>query len=537
MKEGRIALKDNTYLKDINELRLNNKRKFLENLDAKIKGRQGSEASRAIMEALQKKIILIENSEIFYDKISADDPSLEIYSKSKTPQEFFIRIFDYFETLERMGCSYIRIRELLLVMADMVSSKNKKIKKEELFPYIYYLMQRCLSYQGKAVYSVEIVDKYLRSKISEEMNLCMSNYGIVLKNILRIADEYLEIFTDSKLPPISFIFGVYEDGRDLQVHYIMEVFNIRLDEAQKLTKNITDLSQDTTELRTMLEFLINSKGKSNLKIKEIIRELKIRGEQKIYKSFYADRVVKYDLRATAYVSASYMEKYKIKCVFANAELLLGNVKNETVNNVIVDCKNLSKTQIEKFIGYAAEICITKNNINSTYKNKIIKGHVYKITLKNVTEYNREFTEFIKNKTKDLTSLTNKNFSIEINYDNEKARERVKFVEPDYIRIISDIHTDVNESRNYSFDFGNDFVINCGDTAGNAGMAYSWLITHIRKGVSIAGNHLGYSSVYPDLDGIQNIETTGNIIHDKNTKNKQMWYLSAWLRKSCSKRSR
>lgn len=66
-----------------------------------------------------------------------------------------------------------------------------------------------------------------------------------------------------------------------------------------------------------------------------------------------------------------------------------------------------------------------------------------------------------------------------------------------LRIISDIHADINKDKNYQFDFGDDFIVNCGDTAGDRIAIASWVSTNIKRGVFVEGNHLGYNRITYD----------------------------------------
>lgn len=67
-----------------------------------------------------------------------------------------------------------------------------------------------------------------------------------------------------------------------------------------------------------------------------------------------------------------------------------------------------------------------------------------------------------------------------------------------IRIISDIHTDINQDKNYQFDFGDDFVVNCGDTAGDRITTADWVRTFMKRGIFVEGNHLGYNRITYDF---------------------------------------
>ena len=87
-----------------------------------------------------------------------------------------------------------------------------------------------------------------------------------------------------------------------------------------------------------------------------------------------------------------------------------------------------------------------------------------------------------------------------------------------LRIISDIHTDINNEKDYRFDFGDDFVINCGDTAGDRRFVASWVGFNMKRGVFVEGNHLGYEK----------------ITHDKrDTKQESIKYLRSAFKKKQS----
>ena len=61
-----------------------------------------------------------------------------------------------------------------------------------------------------------------------------------------------------------------------------------------------------------------------------------------------------------------------------------------------------------------------------------------------------------------------------------------------IRIISDIHCDINSNDIYNYNFNDDFVICCGDISGDRFATEKWIKNNIKSGIFIAGNHLGYN---------------------------------------------
>ena len=71
------------------------------------------------------------------------------------------------------------------------------------------------------------------------------------------------------------------------------------------------------------------------------------------------------------------------------------------------------------------------------------------------------------------------------------------------RIVSDIHCDVNKKCNDNYDFGNDFVICCGDISGDRFTTENWIKKNIKQGIIVAGNHLGYNFITGDKEDTLN----------------------------------
>ena len=62
-----------------------------------------------------------------------------------------------------------------------------------------------------------------------------------------------------------------------------------------------------------------------------------------------------------------------------------------------------------------------------------------------------------------------------------------------LRIISDIHCNINSGQSTNFYFApDDFVICCGDISGDRLTSEKWINENIKQGIVIGGNHLGYA---------------------------------------------
>lgn len=63
-----------------------------------------------------------------------------------------------------------------------------------------------------------------------------------------------------------------------------------------------------------------------------------------------------------------------------------------------------------------------------------------------------------------------------------------------LRIISDLHVDVNHSIPLEYD-DDVFTVVCGDISGYAEDSIQWLVKNVRNGVFVSGNHIAYSGRY------------------------------------------
>jgi predicted phosphodiesterase len=195
-------------------------------------------------------------------------------------------------------------------------------------------------------------------------------------------------------------------------------------------------------------------------------------------------------------------------------------------DIFINCDNLKRPQIKSLLKNAKNLCLVKSYL---FSKKETDELAFRITLDNIREFSQDFINFIEKEQKELQSSTNKNFLLNISFNIGKATQREIYTDNSYIRVISDIHADYNKKYNYKFDFGEDYVINCGDTAGDSITAKAWCDKNMRKGVVVMGNHLGYSPAHPELETLwmqrKNKTLYGSPHHVDNTKNSQMLILS------------
>lgn len=61
-----------------------------------------------------------------------------------------------------------------------------------------------------------------------------------------------------------------------------------------------------------------------------------------------------------------------------------------------------------------------------------------------------------------------------------------------IRILSDLHLDINEGLQFNLKDTKTFTVICGDISGYFTKTSKWLNHHIKNGVFVAGNHIVYN---------------------------------------------
>lgn len=62
-----------------------------------------------------------------------------------------------------------------------------------------------------------------------------------------------------------------------------------------------------------------------------------------------------------------------------------------------------------------------------------------------------------------------------------------------IRVLSDLHLDINEEYPFSLEDKDTFTVLCGDISGNSEQTTEWIKSNIRQGIFVEGNHIGYDS--------------------------------------------
>lgn len=73
-----------------------------------------------------------------------------------------------------------------------------------------------------------------------------------------------------------------------------------------------------------------------------------------------------------------------------------------------------------------------------------------------------------------------------------------------IRVISDLHIDVNKACPFSLPKDDDvFTVLAGDTSGNPKKSILWIQKNVKRGVVVAGNHIVYNNQHKEIEKLRN----------------------------------
>lgn len=513
------------------------RKRLLHKINLNIVKNFGTEEAVRVMGLLNEGKITISNPELYLLSLkNISDNSLELYNTCNSFHEFYYKSLFRFKELAESGETNIEIKEFFLVLADILSKGSDLTPLGDICTLMKNLITTLSNVTHKSPFHLVLFDPSLFPFIEKATGLSTICYAKVIGAVLKACYELTTVEGSLPVeiaypPKCDLVYPVYEDSRSNLEFYISSSTRSKIEDVRKVLRNVKCLYEDSPELRVALETLFVMNNPVYYNVESLILELKEKAVNNPFK-LYPNIHELSDMLHVRKVSRAYVSNRVVQRCFINQELMEKTFK-PYFSNINIDCSEIPVGIIDAYIDAAKTLSLIRvhnyKEITTRFRKEAKDaGKLFKITLLNVGELTKDFVQHIKKKTEQLKSLTGRDFYIEMYYSNSIIETRASKVEADYIRVISDIHADYNKQHNYSFCFGDDFIINCGDTGGDAQTCIDWHAQHVRNGVTVAGNHLGYSPMYPDLDGINNMETYGNITHPKNTKTYQMYQLGRAL---------
>ena len=425
--------------------------------------------------------------------------------------DFVPRVISLMEIHKQRGESQIDLSSVLFYLASFTRDNNNEAMA-------WWVVMALRSIAAATVgarfnpYFIQIVHPQLCDPIQEKLGL--DNTSMYRTIVGTLIEEYDKIYErdlcvsrnpSMSFPRMKFAIPVEYSPKKSQIRALSVIFAITIEEATRLFKDIASLSEPSVELFTLFDTLKTRKSMfeiDNHAVLSRMKKLEAGGKFITYpriKDYH--RYFCYSNNSTLSLKA--IKKYKVESAFVDKESFIKEPFNDAAT-IEINCKKfLNMSQLHPFIDAAAKVLMSKvrkvgiQNFPSFYG---LENPKLLIQLTDVTLYNTDFVRSIKEIEAQMKDTYMQNFQIQIQYDETTARSKFGEGNPKYLRVISDIHADVNKDRHYVFDFGDDFVINCGDTATNVHEERSWIRTFMQDGVVVAGNHLGYTSDKPELNG-------------------------------------
>ena len=394
------------------------------------------------------------------------------------------------------GESEIDLSSVLFYLAYFKGWRDKEAKKWKLVQAAKAIAAASVAAKFNP-YVIQIAHPSLVAPIGEALGLSNSKYyrSIVGAFIDTFEEVYNKEMCSGKRPTITFpklkfLIPIEKNTREAQIIFLTRFFNLKKTEVKEAVKDIADLGTPSDELFIAIEKLKQIKGFFNKGVYEsaVMQELtRIDRTEKFYSIYGLKDYHRYAVSPYARDSVENImlyKMYKIEDCYIEKDSFLDDPFNEVLK-MEIDCKDCRENEdIEPLIYSAAEILMTrirKKAINTASEDTLITEYRDKllITLVNVRMYTNVFATWVKGVEKKLCGQYNKHFNINICFESDTATSRFGDGSPEFIRVISDIHVDVNRDRNYSYDFGNDFVINCGDTGSNVDEAWGWVRSYMK----------------------------------------------------------
>lgn len=504
---------------------------FIATIANEIKEKYGVDRAVSVLESLKR--FRIHNKENFlqiYPSEKHRDLSMCAYEGNEGDiANFTAKVIELMSKRRARGEKDIDLTSFLFYTAA-VARKERDWKKRAMCMKLF--TSSLLASKDSNPFRIGIVHRWLEGRFLTAMGLNEKDwYWETVADFLTAINDRWCKDTDVSYPKIYLIAPVREDQRASKLKYLARLFNVSYANTKKVFADVIDLTEPSPEVLTglaQMQALSNRKLQNELDYQGIVHFMAtMEKSNRLFAHTQPSTLFNY-FEAGKGIPRAVIKRYNIKPVFYEESGILNQPFKEEVH-IGIDCSDLN--DVDSIKGYAHDaVAVMLLRIRDYKRRQVQIAKVFdtntlmRITLEKVKNYGVPFVTAVKQLEKEMISYYNRPIKILINYDYATATSKFGEPEKEFIRVISDIHADVNKDRNYIFDFGMDYVINCGDTSGDCETTRAWIKSYMRDGVVVAGNHMGYTMPYPELNGPQNIKGWASEIEPRNTRNGQVDYL-------------
>ena len=478
---------------------------FFKRMDKDLVKYYGKNEAIKILKLLGRKEIEVINPEIFFTaQNNINDPAIEMFARIKNMPDFFRAYSVECKKLIALKCSKINLPLFFFAIGQIDAAGQLNIYDRVIKDFIMSVSTADPTEQSLVF---QVLDFPIFKMTKENLVPKLSGFQYYAA-IHRFAAAYANILDNPNyeglaLPKIEVIRPIYRDDKDQALHYLRDTFGMSRNKLDKIAGDVQTFTKDNSELRALVSIL--SSHRPNISYDEdtiIKRAIEISNERP-FKIYTKDQL-------TEGISNPYISRRRYYEISEHTFIGLDTCKffSENIQSEIeINCesykcfKNMRDFKnIRALIVAAAKVALLKSR---NIQHKVAK---ILISLTNISFYSEAFLNAVRKLEQALSSQYNKEFFITVKYIKGFEASTIDSLKTEYIRVISDIHIDINSKEGYSFDFGNDYIINCGDTASTYTEAISWMLTNMKQGFTVIGNHLGYNYPFPEK-GILSVPNT------------------------------
>ena len=463
---------------------------FLDEIEKELTKYYGSDEALYIMALLSDNVLKVVNAEVFFDpSVKYSDPALKILKRVERMGDFTREYMFAIKEIQKSGVSTLNL-PLFFVAAGQFDPRLPRnfVEKvaEELFVFL------ATSKSEKNIITFQVLDSPLFYKVAHGIHAYVARKYYTLTN--KFITGFLKVMNDPKysnlnFPRLELINSIYKDDRSQVELYLKDIFMTRTKIVRDATKDVPSFDKDSLELRAAISILKSAKSKFFFDEDKIIEKVIHISKTRPFKAYIPQREAQKRVQFIDY--HTYYKASKHTCIALDTwEYLGADVQGE----IEINCSQVrDQDSIENLITSAARVLLIKNRLqNPPINPKML------ITLANLNFFSTSFISSVQKIQETLNSQYNREFFIGIRFQEGFATNTISDEPSKYVRVISDIHCDVNANKGYTYNFGNDFVINCGDTAGKYTDVISWVTANMQRGTLVTGNHLGYEYPSPEL---------------------------------------
>lgn len=485
----------------------------------------GKRESQNILKALKKKIVVIKNMNFFCTPKKAPfEPSDNCYASNISLLDFIQRVVLECRELEEAGATEIKLTTLFVQAYGIV--RNLKLSEQDVLMAMRFLLIGLCSTKRNNPFIFRIPDVPLAERIANNFNIKFMTLSYC--RFLKVFFKACQASVNNKVKvKVEFLHVLVEDYIDNIVSYLAETFHTTKTAIKRSLGTIRDFTGSrNSEIVTKLE-IYNEKG---LDFEPILLTLKHIQKSCKLKTYGDKDVLTYVLRKGG-TPTSFFNNENVEVTHSFiSDLELTKELRKSYCEIEVDCSNYyTFEEASVAASYAVKLAFLKyRNYTDNLTGSFASKADVKVFFTNIPNLSTRFVKEGESFRRDIVSKYSREVTFCYYYDPSDCLTRFGFGEPKYLRVISDIHADHPKNSYYSFNFGSDFVINCGDIANDYLSALNWANSNMTRGIIVPGNHAGYDYPFPEENGIQNIPTYGSLIAPVNTRSEQLRAFSLGL---------